>query len=100
VTVDLQLGRWTAEVDGHFVVFLIGAAVHDPAVASEVSGLLVAVVEMLAELEQDPSQGLLDYEAHGTGSIGPRSPAATDLARPRSDLLNESGCGVGPGHTW
>jgi hypothetical protein len=28
----VQPGRWTAEVDGDFVVFLIGAMVHDPAV--------------------------------------------------------------------
>ena len=30
-----QQGRWTAELDGDFVVFLIGAMVHDPAVATE-----------------------------------------------------------------
>lgn len=26
----VQPGRWTAELDGDFVVFLIGAVVHDP----------------------------------------------------------------------
>lgn len=34
----LQPGRWTAELDGDVVVFLIGAAVHAPAVATEVAG--------------------------------------------------------------
>jgi len=62
--VDLQRGRWTAEIDGDFVVFLIGATVHDPAAASEVSGLLMAMVDMLAELEEDPSKGLLGYASH------------------------------------
>lgn len=47
------------------MVFLIGAAVHDPAVDSEAADLLMAMVEMLAELEQDPSKGLLGYEVHG-----------------------------------
>ena len=39
----LQPGRWTAELDGDFFVFLIGAMVHDPAVATEASGLLMAM---------------------------------------------------------
>lgn len=65
VIVDEQRGRWTAEIDGDFVVFLIGAAVHDPAAAPEVVGLLTAMVEMLAELEEDPSKGLLGYSTFG-----------------------------------
>src|SRR4051794_29307326 len=65
-----QQGRWTAELDGDFAVFLIGAVVHDPAVASEAAGLLYAMVEMLDELEADPSQGLLGYTRHGEGGNG------------------------------
>jgi hypothetical protein len=60
----LQPGRWTAELDGDFVVFLIGAMVHDPAVATEASGLLMAMTDMLDELEADPSKGLLGYTRH------------------------------------
>jgi Domain of unknown function (DUF4188) len=68
--VDPQPGRWTAEVDGDFVVFLIGAVVHDPAVAPEASGLLMAMTDMLDELEADPSKGLLGYTRHGEPGRG------------------------------
>ena len=66
----VQQGRWTAELDGDFVVFLIGAMVHDPAVATEASGLLMAMADMLDELEGDPSQGLLGYTRHGEAGSG------------------------------
>ena len=65
---NLQEGRWTAELDGDFVVFMLGAAVHDPAVATEASELLLAMTDMLAELEQDPSMGLLAYSVYGAPS--------------------------------
>src|SRR3954454_22533130 len=65
-----QKGRWTAELDGDFVVFLIGATVHDPAVATEASELLMAMVDMLDELEADPSKGLLGYTSHGEPGKG------------------------------
>jgi hypothetical protein len=65
-----QAGRWTAELDGDFVVFLIGAIVHDPAVANEASGLLMAMADMLDELEADPSKGLLGYTRHGDPGKG------------------------------
>lgn len=66
----LQPGRWTAELDGDFVVFLIGAVVHNPAVAAEASGLLMAMADMLDELEADPSKGLLGYTRHGEPGKG------------------------------
>src|SRR4051812_26585223 len=65
-----QQGRWTAELDGDFVVFMIGAMVHDPAGAGEASGLLFAMVEMLDELEAAPSHGLLGYTRHGEPGSG------------------------------
>ena len=68
--VDPQQGRWTAELDGDFVVFLIGAKVHDPAAATEASGLLMAMTEMLDELEADPAKGLLGYTRHGEPGHG------------------------------
>lgn len=67
---DPQQGRWTADLDGDFVVFMIGAAVHDPAVAAEAGGLLGAMVDMLDELEADPSKGLLGYTSHGQPGNG------------------------------
>lgn len=66
----LNPGRWTAELDGDFVVFLIGAMVHDPAVAAEASGLLMAMADMLDELEADPSTGLMGYTRHGEPGNG------------------------------
>ena len=69
----LQPGRWTAALDGDFVGFLIGAMVHDPAVATEASGLLMAMTDMLDELDEleaDPSQGLLGYTLHGEPGSG------------------------------
>jgi hypothetical protein len=62
--VDVNAGRWTAQVDGDFVVFLIGADVRD-GTQTEAVALLVAMVDMLAELEQDPSSGLLGYSVFG-----------------------------------
>jgi hypothetical protein len=67
---ELQRGRWTAELEGDFVVFLIGAAVHDPLAAAEASGLLMAMADMLDELEADPSSGLLGYTRHGAPAQG------------------------------
>lgn len=65
-----QQGRWTAELEGDFVVFLIGAMVHDPEVATEATGLLMAMTAMLDELEADPSKGLLGYTRHGEAGNG------------------------------
>lgn len=67
---DLQQGRWTAELDGDFVVFLIGAMVHDPAMAPEATRLILAMTDMLDDLEADPSKGLLGYTRHGEPGRG------------------------------
>lgn len=42
---ELNRGRWTAQLDGDFVVFLIGAAAHDPDGAEEAGALLMAMVD-------------------------------------------------------
>jgi hypothetical protein len=65
-----QPGRWTAELDGDFVVFLIGAAVYDPEADSEAARLLMAMSDMLDELMADPSKGLLGYTRHGEAGNG------------------------------
>ena len=67
---QVQPGRWTAELEGDFVVFLIGAMVHDPVAAPEAARLLAAMAEMLDELEADPSHGLLGYTRHGEPGHG------------------------------
>ena len=58
-------GRWTAEHDGDFVVFLIGARVRNPIRALKAIPVLGRMSKMLAELEADPGSGLLGYQRHG-----------------------------------
>ncbi len=65
---DINPGRWTAEIDGDFVVFLIGADLRDPEQTGPAGELLMAMIDMLGELEQDPSKGLLGY--HVFGAVG------------------------------
>ncbi|HET7902524.1 MAG TPA: DUF4188 domain-containing protein [Candidatus Nanopelagicales bacterium] len=67
---DVQQGRWTAELDGDFVVFLIGALVHDPAVAPDATRLVMQMGDMLEELMTDPSKGLLGVTRHGDPGHG------------------------------
>jgi hypothetical protein len=62
---EINKGRWTARVDGDFVVFLIGAELRDADQAGPVAQLLVSMVDMLTELEQDPTKGLLGYQVYG-----------------------------------
>lgn len=62
---EINHGRWTARLDGEFVVFLIGADVWDPEQGGAAAELLAAMVEMLAELERDPTKGLLGYQVFG-----------------------------------
>lgn len=67
---DVQRGRWTAEIDGDFVVFLIGAAVYDPVAAPDATRLLMTMGDMLEELVADPSKGLLGFTRHGEAGQG------------------------------
>jgi hypothetical protein len=62
---EINTGRWTADIDGDFVVFLIGAEVRDPEHADPVAGLLMAMADMLGELVQDPAKGLLGFQQFG-----------------------------------
>ena len=56
---EINRGRWTASLEGDFVVFLIGAEDWGPEQGSAASDLL------LAELEADPTKGLLGYQVFG-----------------------------------
>lgn len=62
---EINRGRWTASLDGDFVVFMIGAEVWDPDQDGAASDLLMAMLDMLIELEADPTKGLLGYQAFG-----------------------------------
>jgi Domain of unknown function (DUF4188) len=63
--VGINSGRWTAAIDGEFVVFLIGAELRDPEQAGPAGDLLAAMIDMLVELEEDPTKGLLGYQVFG-----------------------------------
>lgn len=71
---EILEGRWTAEVDGDFVVFLIGAQVRNPFRARRALPLLGQMRGMLADLERDRvagiDRGFLGYQSHGVGPIG------------------------------
>lgn len=72
---DLLDGRWTAQVDGDFVVFIIGAQVRNPLRAARALPLLGQMRKMLADLERkqgtpDAVEGYLGHQLHGLGPIG------------------------------
>lgn len=58
-------GRWTAELDGDFVVFLIGFRARVSPRALRAVPLLMQMPRMLQELQRDPSKGLLSYQQFG-----------------------------------
>ncbi|MBV9594366.1 MAG: DUF4188 domain-containing protein [Actinobacteria bacterium] len=66
---QIPRGRWTAEIEGDFVVFIIGAKVRNPVRARRAVPLLIQMRAMLRDLERDPSKGLLGYQMHG-GPLG------------------------------
>jgi len=54
-------GRMTADVDGEFVVFLIGFRINKPWMVHKWLPVLLAMPRMLNELSADPSSGLMGY---------------------------------------
>jgi hypothetical protein len=63
-------GRWTADVQGDFVVVIIGAKLRNPFRAAKALPMLAQMPRMLEDLQKDPSKGLLGYQAHGFGPFG------------------------------
>ncbi len=65
---DVRQGRWTAEIDGDFVVFLIGARINSKLQALRVFADLGGrwgMNHMLKQLVANPDKGLLAYESCG-----------------------------------
>src|SRR4051812_30838970 len=62
---QVNTGRWTAEIDGDFVVFIIGAKVRNPVKARKALPLLAKMNTMLKVLGQDKSKGLLAVRRGG-----------------------------------
>lgn len=61
-------GRWTAEIDGDFVVFLIGMRANRPWKVHKWIRVIAAMSRMLRELRAHPETGCLATEA-GFGTI-------------------------------
>ncbi len=64
---DVRAGRWTAEIEGDFVVFLIGARPSRWRVLRALRDLggRRGMFHMLKVLSEDPDSGLLGYEMPG-----------------------------------
>jgi hypothetical protein len=65
-------GRWTAEIEGDFVVFLIGARVNKPwqlfRILRDLGGRR-GMNHMLKYLSEHPEKGLLGYETMGFTNV-------------------------------
>jgi hypothetical protein len=65
---EIRQGRWTAEIEGDFVVFLIGARLNSwrhPLRAIKALGGRRGMSHMLDYLMAHPEKGLLGYESIG-----------------------------------
>ena len=75
-------GRFTADVDGDFVVFIIGMRVNKPWLLHKWLPVAVAMPRMLRWLDKHPQAGLLGFQSGGT----PRSPSLIQYWRSFEDL--------------
>ena len=69
---DIKQGRWTAEIEGDFVVFIIGARVnsrwHLVRTLNDL-GRRRGMNHMLKYLTEHPEKGLLGYQALGFANV-------------------------------
>jgi hypothetical protein len=68
---EVRTGRWMAEIDGDFVVFLIGARLTKGRRLKAFGDLggRRGMMHMLQELSADPDSGLLGYEMSTFGGL-------------------------------
>lgn len=69
---QVNKGRWTAEIEGDFVVFLIGARVNSwrhPIRAIKTLGGRKGMTGLLDYLVEHPEKGLLGYETMGLVNV-------------------------------
>jgi hypothetical protein len=69
---DIKQGRWTAEIEGDFVVFIIGARINSKRHAFRVLrdlGGRRGMNHMLKYLSEHPEKGLLGYETMGLVNV-------------------------------
>lgn len=62
-------GRFTASIDGDFVVFLIGMRINKPWKLREWGPVFIAMPRMLRELDSDAKAGLLGWRTAITSPI-------------------------------
>ena len=69
---EVNQGRWTAEIEGDFVVFLIGARVNRwwqlPRIIQDLGGRR-SMNYMLKYLTEHPEKGLLGYDSMGLVTV-------------------------------
>ena len=69
---EVKQGRWTAEIEGDFVVFIIGARVNKPwqllRILQDLGGRR-GMGHMLKYLTEHPEKGLLGYETMGIVNV-------------------------------
>ena len=70
--------RMTAEIDGDFVVFLIGMRINKPLKVKQWFPVFVAMPKMLRWLDQHPEAGLLHWQF---ALLGPTRPAIVQYWR-------------------
>lgn len=75
---DVRRGRWTTEIEGDFVVFLIGMRVNRWRAVRQWLPVFTAMPAMLRELSADEESGLLGYQLLLSG---PRSPMVVQYWR-------------------
>ena len=69
---EVRQGRWTASIDGDFVVFLIGARLqgrHPLRSLRDLGGLKRGMVGMLKYLDSQPDKGFLGWQQLGFGTV-------------------------------
>lgn len=81
-------GRWTADIDGDFVVFLIGMRINRWRAVRQWLPVFTAMPGMLRELTADPESGLLGYHLLVGG---PRTPMVVQYWRSFEALRRYAG---------
>ena len=69
---DIKQGRWTAEIEGDFVVFIIGARLNTKRKVFKAFGDLGGrrgMNHMLKYLTENPEKGLLGYQTLGFANV-------------------------------
>lgn len=69
---EIKQGRWTAQIEGDFVVFLIGARIqprHPLRSLRDLSGVKRGMRGMLEHLTEHPEKGLLGFQTSGISTL-------------------------------